>query len=93
MKQDAVLQELTDLKQLLQRDERPLSFTEASEYLGVSKSHLYKMTYKNLIVHFKPNGKKIYFTKADLNKYLLRNRKADRSELEQIAVDKVCGAA
>ena len=79
----------SNIEQLLQQDEKPLSFSEASEYLGVSKSHLYKLTSKNLIVHFKPAGKKIYFKKSDLNAYLFRNRKASEIELDQKAVDYV----
>ncbi len=89
MKQDSIQKLNTNIEQLLQQDEKPLSFTEASEYLNVSKSHLYKCTAKNLIAHFKPAGKKIYFKRSDLNAYLFRNRKASDSEIEQLAVDKV----
>ena len=88
MKTDSIEKLNTNLEQLLQQ-ERPLTFREAAEYLGVSKSHLYKLTSKNGIAHFKPAGKKIYFKKSDLNAYLFRNRKYSHSELEQLAVDKV----
>ena len=40
-----------------------LIFNEASIFLGFSKSHLYKLTHKQKISHYKPNGKLIYFTK------------------------------
>jgi excisionase family DNA binding protein len=89
MKQDSLQKLNTNIEQLLQQDEKPITFTEASEYLGVSKSHLYKLTSKNQIVHFKPAGKKIYFKKSDLNSYLFRNRKASHVEIEQIALDRV----
>ena len=78
-----------NIEQLLQQDERPLSFSEAAEYLDVSKSHLYKLTHKNLITFFKPNGKKIYFLKSDLRMWLLRNRQSTADEIEQKAVDYV----
>ena len=31
---------------------------------GLSKSHLYKLTYTRQIPHYKPNGKQIYFDRA-----------------------------
>lgn len=81
--------QIDKLIEQIQQDERPLTLPEAAEYLGVSKSHLYKLTFQHLITHFKPNGKKIYFKKSDLNKYLFRNRKASEMELDQKAVDYV----
>lgn len=79
----------SNIEQLLSKEEKPLTLQEAAEYLGVSKSYLYQLTHKNAITFFKPAGKMLYFTKADLNKYLFRNRKASDQELEQIAIDRV----
>ena len=68
---------------------RPLSLTEAAAYLGISKSHLYQLTSKGLIAHYKPNGKKIYFRKEDLDAYLLRNRRAAAEEIEATATSHI----
>ena len=38
-----------------------LSFEEASRFLNLSKSYLYKLTSGNLIPHYKPQGKMLYF--------------------------------
>jgi excisionase family DNA binding protein len=38
------------------------------------KSHLYQLTCKNQIPHYKPGGKRIYFDKKDLDAYVRRNR-------------------
>jgi excisionase family DNA binding protein len=80
---------LQKLLEQIQQDERPLTLPEAAEYLGVSKSHLYKLTFSNKITFYKPAGKLLYFKKSDLNKYLFRNRKASEMELEQKALDYV----
>jgi excisionase family DNA binding protein len=93
MKTDSIQKLNESIEQLLQQDEKPLTFREASEYLGLSKSHLYKLTSANKIAFFKPAGKMIYFKRSDLNKYLFRNRKASENELEQIAVDRVYQSA
>jgi excisionase family DNA binding protein len=89
MKKESILEKLNTLEKLLQQDEKPLTFAEACKYLDVSKSHLYKMTSQNLISHYQPNGKKIYFKKSDLNNYLFRNKKMGNQELEQQAIDYV----
>ena len=38
-----------------------------SKFLNLSKSYLYKLTSGNLIPHYKPQGKMLYFEKAELN--------------------------
>lgn len=64
-----------------------LSFSEACLYLELSQSHLYKMTSTGAIPHYKPNGKKIYFNRAELDQWLLRNRMDSQDEIEQQAAD------
>ena len=64
---------INELKELIEKDER-LTLKETCVYLDISCSTLYKLTSKNKIPHFKPNGKKIYFRKSDLNEWLFRNR-------------------
>ena len=60
--------------ELLQKEENPfLTLQAAADYLNCSTSFLYKLTSKNLITHFKPNGKKLYFKKVDLNNFILKS--------------------
>ncbi|KGO96084.1 helix-turn-helix domain-containing protein [Flavobacterium enshiense] len=59
-----------------------LSFKEALVYLDVSKSFLYKLTSKRIIVFTKPNGGKIYFQKKDLDNWMLQNSSNCEQELE-----------
>lgn len=62
-----------------------LNFDEAAKYLGISKSMLYKMTAKRTICFYKPSGKLNYFKKEDLDNWLLSNRIAPQSEIEETA--------
>lgn len=78
-----------NIEQLLNQSEKPLTIEEATSYLGISKSYLYKLTSQHAIAHFKPGGKKIYFKKTDLNSYLFNNRKLSTNELEQKAIEYV----
>ncbi|MCL3781170.1 DNA-binding protein [Prolixibacteraceae bacterium JC049] len=64
-----------------------LNFNEAASYLELSHSHLYKQTSTGAIPHYKPNGKKIYFKRVELDNWLLRNRTDSKDEIEQQAAD------
>ncbi|RKD92533.1 helix-turn-helix domain-containing protein [Mangrovibacterium diazotrophicum] len=50
-----------------------LTFDEAANYIGISKSDLYKRTSSREIPHFKPRGKMIYFDRVQLEQYLKQN--------------------
>ena len=52
---------------------------------GLSKSHLYKLTCNHQIPHYKPNGKQIYFDRAELEEWMKQNRIATTTEIEQTA--------
>lgn len=64
-----------------------LTFNEACVYLELSQSHLYKLTSAGKIPHYKPNGKKLYFNRAELDQWLLRNRNTTQEEIDQRAAD------
>ena len=66
-----------------------LNFNDACTFLNYSKSYLYKLTYSRQIIHYKPNGKMLYFKKSDLEDWLLRNRVKTAGEIEQEAIDYV----
>lgn len=50
---------------------------------GLSKSHLYKLTYTRQIPHYKPNGKQIYFDRAEIESWMKQNKVETNEELEQ----------
>lgn len=66
-----------------------LNFKEAARYLDVSRSHLYKLTYRKEIPHFKPRGKQVFFERKELDQWLLQNRQKTKAEIEQSAIDYV----
>ncbi len=66
-----------------------MAFDEACKFLDCSKSHLYKLTSTNQIPHYKPNGKKIFFSRHELCAWIKRNPVKTVSEIDQAAVDRV----
>lgn len=59
-----------------------LTIEEVCLYTGLSKSYLYKMTSKNIIPYYKPQGKKIYIDRLELETWLKRNRIKSIEEIE-----------
>lgn len=66
----------------LQQTSKPLTFKEACAYLGYAPSYLYKLTYKNIVPHYKPTGKIIFFSKNELDEWIFTNgeRKVQNEE-------------
>jgi excisionase family DNA binding protein len=82
------LKEIKELlkKQTIQQKER-LTLEEATEYLQLSRSCLYKMTSKREIPVYSPGGKKIYFKRIELDAWVFKSRIAPVSEFEDEVED------
>ncbi len=59
-----------------------LTSEEAAIFLNIEKSYLYKLTSAGILPFSKPNGKMIYFSKQDLIKWALSNRRTGNMELD-----------
>ena len=57
--------------------------------MGISKSSLYKMTHSHELPFFRPNGKLIYFEKAELLKWMRQNRSMSEAETKEAAAQKL----
>lgn len=62
-----------------------LTFQEACAYTGFSASYLYKLTAARQIPHSKPSGKMVFFDRAELEGWLMRNRVATSAEINDKA--------
>ena len=59
---------------------------QLSNYLGLSKSHIYKLTSTHSIPHSK-RDKKLYFEKEAINEWLSENEVWSQDEIEKELVD------
>ena len=82
-----ILEQLDRIEKLLRAGKTVLSLEEASEYTGISRSYLYKLTAKGEIPFSKPRGKMIYFSKDKLDQWLLSDARKSKSELKTEALD------
>lgn len=94
---EAVHQELIDLKSLLTKlvtvSKETLDFEETATYINQSRSYLYKLTSQGLIPHYKPNGKKIYFNRSELDSWMLQNKVYSAEEQEEKAENHLAGVS
>ena len=74
-----------ELEQMVFMNKNVLRFEEASKFLNLSKSYLYKLTSGNLIPHYKPQGKMLYFEKAELEAWLRQNPVKTAGQINQEA--------
>jgi excisionase family DNA binding protein len=82
MNQQAITKKISEIEDLLkEQTTKPLSFKEACEYLGFSSSYLYKLTSLQLIPHYKPSGKIIYFSKEELQAWVYAKRISNQTTL------------
>lgn len=76
---------ITAIEEQLFLSKNVLSFDEASKFLNLSKSYLYKLTSGGLISHYKPQGKMLYFEKSELEAWLRQNPVKTKEQINQEA--------
>jgi len=89
MSENLIIKKLESIEKMLNEQnmlkKEVLSFNETAIYLEVSHSHLYKLTSTRAIPSYKPNGKKLYFNRAELDQWLLSNKQTSSDEIDMQA--------
>ena len=62
------------VEDILDNAKEVLTVEEASHFMDIARSSLYKMTSDRSIPFYRPNGKMIYFEKADILTWIRQNR-------------------
>jgi excisionase family DNA binding protein len=71
-----------NIEKMLLSQKNVLTFNEAAVFIGISKSHLYKLTMANSLPFYRPRGKMIYMDRVELENWLLQNRITPADEIE-----------
>jgi len=75
---------LAEIKQLINHQNlEPLDLIQAAEYLNLKPSYIYSLIHQQKIPHYKPGGKKVYFIKAELNKWITESKIKSVDEVEE----------
>jgi excisionase family DNA binding protein len=83
---NVIYKKLDEIHQLMMEQavlqKKILNMEEASKFVGISMSDLYKRTCTNRIPFHKPSGKLIYFLREDLESWMLTNRQESMDEMK-----------
>ncbi len=72
-----IIEKLEEIKKILrQKNEQPLNFNQAAQYLGFSHSYLYKLTSRKIIPCHRPTGKVLFFSKNELDEWIFTSKKS-----------------
>jgi excisionase family DNA binding protein len=80
---------LEQIQEMLKENEIPLTFEQARQLLQVSKSTLYKLTFRRAIPFTKPGGGKLYFKKADLLAWMNKNPVKTADQIDEAAANHI----
>lgn len=82
-----IIERLDRIEHMIRTNKTVLTIDDASEYTGLSRSYLYKLTAKGEIPFSKPRGKLIYFSKEKLDQWLLSNNRKSKQEIRTEALE------
>ena len=71
--QKSIEERLSALEDAVKRPRDVLTLEEASVFLNISKSSLYKLTSTKSIPFYKPHNKQVYFERKELENWMLSN--------------------
>ena len=80
---------IVQLKERFWAVKEVLTTAEASAYLGLSESYIYKLTSLKQIPHYKPNGKLVYFNRKELCEWAMRNQEQTAGESSAITKEQI----
>ncbi|MFO8147031.1 MAG: helix-turn-helix domain-containing protein [Gillisia sp.] len=82
-----IIKRLDRIEGLVRANKNVLTFDEAVDYTGISRSYMYKLTARGEIPFSKPRGKLIYFSREKLDQWLLSNQHKTSMELKNDALE------
>lgn len=66
-----------------------LTLSEVAEYTGFKKSFIYKLTMTGKLPHSKPNGKTLFFSRLQVESWLLSNPIKTKDQIKVTSADYV----
>lgn len=86
-----IQEQLNQFAKMMLNQKEVLDIDECAAYLGLKKSYLYKMNSSNTIPFYKPNGKKVFYKRTEIDEWLLSNRNKTEAEIETAASNHMIG--
>lgn len=90
MENHSILEKLNRIERLLVDSTKEiLNVEDLINYTGYKRSYIYKLVHNNILPYSKPNGKTLFFVKAEIDSWLLQNKSKSISQIEDEANDYV----
>lgn len=87
MESNSILQKLNRLETLIIGTSKQIfTVDDVVNYTGFSKSYVYKLVHNNILPYSKPNNRTLFFTKTEIDDWLMKNKSKSISQIEQEAV-------
>ena len=84
--EETILKQLADIKLFsLLAAKNVLDINDLVILTGLSKNYIYKLTCRNEIPYYKPNGKLVYFDRQEIENWMKQNKVTSTVEAEQVA--------
>jgi excisionase family DNA binding protein len=87
MESNAILQKLNRLESLIIGTSKEIfTVDDVVNYTGFSKSYVYKLVHKSILPYSKPNNRTLFFTKTEIDEWLLQNKSKSVAQIQQEAI-------
>lgn len=87
MESNLILQKLNRLESLIIGTSKEIfTVDDVVNYTGFSKSYVYKLVHKSILPYSKPNNRTLFFTKTEIDEWLLQNKSKSIAQIEQEAI-------
>lgn len=83
--QNQILNELRDIKELLQLHQPVLTLRQFCKFADISEDYVYKLTSSGRLKFYRPFGKKIYIDREDAIDFLKQNPVSEKKDVNRIA--------
>lgn len=89
MEKEIIMMKLNRIEKYIFGLKEILTVEELSEYTGFRQSYIYKLVHTGSIPYSKPNGKKLFFSRKEIDEWLLRNKHKSLEDIETEAIEYV----
>ena len=76
---------LDRIEKLLLGQKEILNLEETSEFTGLSRAYIYKLSSLGQIPKYKPRNGQLYFKRTEIEAWLLRNKTSSQDEIDMAA--------
>jgi len=85
-KEQIILDKLIHLEKIIMDSSKEiLNRKDVSNYTGYSEKYIQKLCQKNIIPHYRPNRKFVFFERSEIEDWLRQNKSKSISQIDQEA--------